>query len=172
MCIRDSTYEEESFGDEILFETEEDRIADYKTLKPEPYLQELILKETGLTTSESTWKQVSLGLRGRAAFEAELPLGCASKGAPAVHTCRDCKCAMKDVDKVLDEVQSYGTNVDARGIYKLKQALRKWEDEDATGRASTIGRLWVQGVRQVWEDSHPLYERGGRTSCHRGQCSY
>ena len=127
------TYEEESFGDEILFETEEDRIADYKTLRPEPYLQELILKETGLTTSESTWEQVSLGLRGRAAFEAELPPGCASKEAPAVHTCRDCKCAMKDVDKVLDEVQSYGTNVDARGIYKLKQALRKWEDEDATG---------------------------------------
>ena len=49
------------------------------------------------------------------------------------HTCESCNCSTKDIDTIFEEVEDQVINIDRKSCQKIKQALRTWEEEDATG---------------------------------------
>ena len=117
-------------SEEVLFESEGDRIATIQSIVPETELHDVIWRQTGLHVSRRAPDISSVGARGMAAFTAAMPPDWGYK--PPEHHCDVCTCHVQGKwdDHILeDEVPLFNS----RGINKLRSMIRKWEDDENIG---------------------------------------
>merc|ERR1711994_310778 len=159
---------ESDFDDqEVLFESEDDRIASIQSIVTNDELHDIILRQTGLPMGRRVPDISSVGTRGMAAFVSTMPPDW--EYTPPEHSCDVCICHASEKWEYPipeDEIPLFNT----KGINKLRSMIRKWEDDEDIGTAVSFrcprcqecsdclksGRLRARSIRE--DDEQAIIE--------------
>ena len=117
-------------SDEVLFESEDDRIASIQCIVPDDELHSIFRRQTGLHVGRRAPDMSHVGARGMAAFTAAAPPDWGYNSPE--HNCDLCTCHVQGLwDHPIpeDDVPLFNS----RGINKLRSMIRKWEDDENIG---------------------------------------
>ena len=123
-----SVNQSDFLSQDVIYENDEDRTRSLSHVAPDKGLQGIFV-QTKLCHTERAPDIESVGLRGSAAFKAAAPLNWGF--THPTHACDNCTCqgpvGLTSDPEVTVPLFNY------RGVNKLKQMIRKWEDEEDSG---------------------------------------